>query len=240
MRRILLLLLVAGVLGPAASAQALTVYAAASLRGAFRAIDSGPSYNFAGSNALQTQIERGAPADVFASASPKEARALFRKGLCTRPVTFATNVLVLLVPKSNPGHVRSVYTLRRGRRRVAVGAVGVPIGDYTRQILGRMRLSKILRTNTVSQERDVSSITAKVALGSADAGFVYHTDAKSSKGRTREIRLPRWAQPPVRYQMCIVRRRGGDGHGAHAFIAKVRSTAGRRALHRYGFGLPPR
>src|SRR3954462_10867642 len=132
MRRTLLLVLVAGVLGPAASAQALTVYAAASLRGAFRAIDSRPSYSFAGSNALQTQIERGAPADVFASASPKEARALFRKGLCTRPVTFATNVLVLLVPKSNPGHVRSVYTLRSGGRRLALGARGGALGASPR------------------------------------------------------------------------------------------------------------
>src|SRR3954469_5739349 len=240
MRRLLLPLLLAGVLVPAASAQGVTVYAAASLRGAFRAIDSRPSYSFAGSNALQTQIERGAPADVFASASPKEARALFRQGLCTRPVTFATNVLVLLVPRSNPGHLRSVYTLRRGRRRLAVGAAGVPIGDYTRQILGRMRLSGILRTNTVSQERDVASITAKVALASADAGFVYHTDAKATAGRTREIRLPKWAQPPVRYQMCIVRRSGGDGRGGQAFIDKVRSTAGREALRRAGFGLPPR
>src|SRR4051812_1388414 len=102
MRRLLLPVLVTGVLLPAASAHGLTVYAAASLRGAFRAIDSGPSYNFAGSNALQTQIQRGAPADVFASASFTEARALFRAGLCTRPRTFATNTLILLVPKSDP------------------------------------------------------------------------------------------------------------------------------------------
>src|SRR3954464_8630821 len=152
MRRTLLLVLLAGVLGPAASAQALTVYAAASLRGAFRAIESAPSYNFTGSNALQTQIERGAPADVFASASPKEARALFRQGLCTRPVTFATNVLVLLVPRSDPGRIRSVYSLRSGGRRLAIAAPGVPAGDYTRQLLRRLRLSGILRTNTVSNE----------------------------------------------------------------------------------------
>ena len=240
MRRLLLPLLAAGVLAPAASADALTVYAAASLRNAFPAIDSSPDYNFAGSNTLQAQIERGAPADVFASASPKEARALFREGRCTRPVTFATNILVLLVPDSNPGNVRSVYSLRSGNRRLAIGSAGVPIGDYTRLLLRRLRLSGILSSNTVSQERDVSSITAKVALGSADAGFVYHTDAKASGGRTREIRLPKWAQPPVRYQMCIVRRSGGDGRGAQAFIDKVRSTAGRRALRRAGFGLPPR
>ncbi|MEZ5123128.1 MAG: substrate-binding domain-containing protein [Solirubrobacterales bacterium] len=92
----------------AAPAQALTVYAAASLRDAFPEIKRDATYNFAGSNTLQTQIERGAPADVFASASPQEAQALFREGRCTRPVTFATNTLVLLIPKNNPGKVRSV------------------------------------------------------------------------------------------------------------------------------------
>src|SRR5689334_7669499 len=76
-----------------AAAHAITVYAAASLREAFPQIAPAQTYNFAGSGALQTQIERGAPADVFASASPKEAQALFRAGLCTRPATFATNVV---------------------------------------------------------------------------------------------------------------------------------------------------
>src|SRR4051794_31086533 len=183
MRRLLLSILVAGVLMPAASAQGVTVYAAASLRGAFRAIDSRPSYSFAGSNTLQTQIERGAPADVFASASPQEAQALFREGRCSRPVTFATNTLVLLVPKGNPGKVRSVYTLREDGRRLAVGTPGVPVGDYTRRLLARMRLSSILSSNTVSQETNVANITAKVALGSADAGFAYITDGRSAKDR---------------------------------------------------------
>ena len=242
MRRLLLplLLALASSAVPATSAQAVTVYAAASLRNAFPAIDGGATYSFAGSNTLETQIRNGAPADVFASAEPNEARDLFRAGLCTRPVTFATNILVLLVPSANPGGVRSVYSLRRGRRRLAIGTSGVPIGDYTRLLLRRMRLSGILSSNTVSDEKDVASITAKVALGSADAGFVYHTDALASRGRTREIRLPKWAQPPVRYQMCVVRRSGADTRGAQRFIDTVRSTAGRRTLQRVGFGLPPR
>ena len=109
------------------------MYAAASLRESFPEIDRRPTYNFAGSNQLQLQIERGAPADVFASASPTEAQALFRAGRCTRPVTFATNLLVLLVPNANPGNVRSVYSLRSGGRRLAVGSPGVPIGAYTRR-----------------------------------------------------------------------------------------------------------
>ena len=234
------LLAVLAILAAPAGAQAITVYAAASLRDAFPKIDAGPKYSFLGSNQLQAQIERGAPADVFASASPNEAGALFREGLCTRPVTFATNVVVLITPKGNPSQVRSVYSLRTGSRRLSVGTAGVPIGAYTRQILARLRLSSILRSNRVSLDPNVAAITAKVALGSADAGFVYVTDAQSVAARTDVIALPKWSQPPVRYQMCVVRRAGVDTAAANAFINKVRVTNGRRVLRTYGFGLPPR
>jgi molybdate transport system substrate-binding protein len=222
------------------SASALNVYAASSLRDAFPAITGSPSYNFGGSNTLQAQIERGAPADVFASASPDEARALFKEGLCSRPVTFATNKLVLIVPSGNPGHIRSVYTLRQGGRRLSIGTAGVPIGDYTRELLRRLHLSSVLSSNTVSQETNVANITSKVVLGSADAGFVYITDRRAAGDRVRGVSLPRWAQPPVRYSICSVRRSGADSSGAASFIRRVRSTAGRRALKRFGFGLPPR
>ena len=180
-------------LAPAA-AQALNVYAATSLTNVFPAIDKSPSYSFGGSNTLQLQIERGAPADVFASASPTEAQALFRAGLCTRPVTFAINRLVLLIPNSNPGNVTSVYSLRSGGRKLSVGTAGVPIGAYTRALLKRMRLSSILSSNTVSQQTNVGQVASQVALGSADAGFVYYTDGLSVKDRTRMISLPKWAQ----------------------------------------------
>ena len=229
----------AGLAAPSA-ALALNVYAAASLRDAFPAITNAVRYSFAGSNQLQLQIEHGAPADVFASASPKEAQALFHEGLCTRPVTFATNFLVLLVPKSNPGHLTSVYDLRAGGHRLAVGAPGVPIGDYTRQLLARLRLGAILSRNTVSQEPNVTGIVSKVALGSADAGFAYYTDGRSASDRVSSIRLPRWAQPPVRYQICAVRRSGADTAGAQNFIQRVTTRAGRNVLKRLGFGLPPR
>lgn len=230
----------AALLAIPAAAQALTVYAAASLRDAFPRIGSA-TYSFAGSNALQLQIERGAPADVYASASPKEAQALFRAGRCTRPVTFATNVVVMLVPRSNPGKVRNVYTLRNGGRTVAIGTPGVPIGDYTRKLIARMRLtSALFNKNTVSQEPNVTSITAKVALGSADAGFAYVTDGRIVADRVKTIRLPKWTQPPVRYQICAVKRAGADTKGAQAFIKRVTGTKGRKALRAGGFGLPPR
>src|SRR5215218_4885944 len=238
--RLAVALAVAAVLCAPAAAQAVTVYAAASLSAAFPRIDGSPAYNFAGSNQLQLQIERGAPADVFASASPAEGHALFRAGRCTRPVTFATNVLVMITPRANRARLRSAFDLRRGRHRLAVGSAGVPIGAYTRQILARMALSSILRTNTVSQEPNVSSVVSKVALGSADAGFAYVTDWRAARSRLGLIRLPTRFQPPVRYQLCAVRRPGAATRAARVFISRVRSTRGRRILRSFGFGLPPR
>jgi molybdate transport system substrate-binding protein len=238
--RVALLLAAAFVLAAPAAAQAITVFGAASLSSAFPQIDGSPKYNFAGSNQLQLQIERGAPADVFASAGPAEPAALFREGKCTRPITFATNVLVMVTPNSNPAGLRSVYGLRTGRHRLAVGAAGVPIGAYTRQLLRRMQLTSILSTNTVSLEPNVNSIVAKVGLGSADAGFSYFTDYLAAASRLRVFRLPTWAQPPVRYQMCVVKRPGVDTAAANRFMARVVSARGRSVLKRFGFGLTPR
>jgi molybdate transport system substrate-binding protein len=230
----------AALLAVPTTASALNVYAATSLTNVFPALNKRPTYSFGGSNTLQTQIERGAPADVFASASPNEAQALFREGRCTRPVTFAINRLVMLIPNSNPGNITSVYSLRSGGRRLSIGNSGVPVGAYTRQLLKRMRLSGILSSNRVSEQTNVGQITSQVALGAADAGFVYYTDGLSVRDRTKVISLPKWAQPPVRYQICTVRRPGADTAGAAAFIKQVTGKAGRGALKAYGFGLPPR
>ena len=238
--RVILLLATALVLAAPAAAHAFTVYGAASLSSAFPVIDSSPTYNFAGSNQLQLQIERGAPADLFASASPAEPAALFKEGRCSRPVTFATNILVMVTPTNNPAGLRSVYGLRTGSHRLAVGTAGVPIGVYTRQLLRRMQLTSILSTNTVSLEPNVNSIIAKVGLGSADAGFSYFTDFLAAQNRLRVFRLPTWAQPPVRYQMCVVKRPGADTAAANRFMQRVLSTQGRRVLKRFGFGLTPR
>jgi molybdate transport system substrate-binding protein len=214
-RAALVFCLVLGLAAPAA-ASALNVYAASSLRDVFMQISSSPTYNFAGSNQLQLQIERGAPADVFASASPQEAQALFKRGGCARPVTFATNKLVLIVPSANPGSVRSIFSLRSGGRTLAIGSASVPVGSYTRALLRRLGLSKILQSNTVSQEPNVASIVSKVALGSVDAGLVYATDARIARDKVKTIRLPRYAQPPVRYQICQVIRSGVDAVAAKA------------------------
>ena len=125
-------------------------------------------------------------------------------------------------------------------KRLSIGTAGVPIGAYTRQLLRRMRLTGILSSNRVSQQTNVGQVAAQVATGSADAGFVYYTDGRAVKDRTRMISLPKWAQPPVRYQICAVKRGGADTSGAQAFIKQVTGKAGRGALKAHGFGLPPR
>jgi molybdate transport system substrate-binding protein len=224
---------------PGSTATRATVFAAASLTNVLPRIDGSPRYSFAGSDQLATQIEQGAPADVFASASPKQAELLHHDGLLRRPIVFATNKLVVIVPRSNPRHIRSVYDLRRRGVRVIVGAPSVPIGSYTRQVLEALGIDAAVTKNVVDQEPDVRGIVAKIALGEGDAGFAYRTDARSAASKVNVIAIPTWAQPPIRYELGIVR---SSKHvaAARAFIGRVTSLRGRRLLARAGFGLPKR
>lgn len=236
MKRLVLLL----VLAFPASASALNVSAATSLTNVMPEIKRDVRYSFGGSNTLQLQIERGAPADLFLSAQPTEAQALFREGRCERPVTFATNKLVLIVPQGDPAGVKSIYGLRRGGLRLSVGNAAVPIGDYTRRVLRRLRLSAVLTANRVSQQSNVGQVLSQVAFGGADAGFVYVTDARTQRERLTQLSVPQYAQPPVRYQGCVVKRPGADTAGAQALLDELRSSRSRGLLKRFGFGLPPK
>ena len=211
----------------------ITVYAAASLTNVFPQIDSGAKYSFGGSNTLAAQIQLGAPADVFASANTSLPQQLFQKGLCTQPVVFTRNTLVLIVPKSNPGGIHSVYDLTKPGVKLDVAATGVPVGSYTLQILKNMGLTTVLG-NVVSNETDVREVLAKVALGEADAGFVYSTDAKTVPGQVTVLKMPAWAQPKVAYGICVVRN-SPNAPAAQAFIAKVMSKAGQTKLLAAGF-----
>jgi molybdate transport system substrate-binding protein len=215
----------------------LTVYAAASLTEVLPKIDSKPRYSFAGSDQLALQIRQGAPADVFASATPKYTQLLYHDGLVRKPVTFATNKLVVIVPKSNPADLHSVYDLRRGGVKIVIGDQSVPIGSYTRQLLDTLGIKDAVLRNVVSQETDVKGIVAKVALGEADAGFVYVTDAKPVASKVQKILLPAWAQPPIRYQVAMVSSTPRRVE-ARAFMRKLLSKRGRLLLRRAGFGLP--
>ena len=232
---VLCLIAVAATLAaPQRTTAQIRVLAAASLTNVFPQIDSTQKYSFAGSDALAAQIRLGAPADVFASANTSLPNALYAAGLVEKPTVFTTNKLVLVVPTSNPAGIKTVFDLRKKGIKLLVGTPTVPIGSYTRTILRNLALTSVL-SNVVSQETDVRSILSKVALGEADAGFVYITDAKTVAGKVNVIRLPAWAQPPVRYGIAVIKKTG-DRADAVAFINKVLAKNGQAKLIAAGFG----
>jgi molybdate transport system substrate-binding protein len=213
------------------------VLAAASLTGVLPRVEPDGRYSFAGSNQLAQQIRQGAPFDVFLSASPQYTHALYAEGLVRRPVSFASNSLVLIVPRSNPARIRTVFDLaKRPKLRLVVAGPKVPIGLYTREVLKRLGLLKVLRT-TVSMETDVKGIVGKVALGEADAGFVYVTDVKPVARKAKAITLPARAQPTVLYEAAIATT-PRSLESAQGFMIELLGTAGRRALRSAGFGEP--
>jgi molybdate transport system substrate-binding protein len=219
-----------------AAAPRLTIYAASSLTEVFPRIDRRPAYNFAGSNQLVLQIRQGAPADIFASAAPTFAQDLYRERRVEKPRTFASNRLVLAIPRSNPAGVSSVFDLRRKSVKLVIGTARVPIGAYTRKVLRNLGMTSVL-SKVVSEEQDVKSIVGKVALGEADAGFVYRTDVQPVKDRVRAIAIPAWAQPKVRYEIAVVSSSRNKA-AARAWVRMILTNArARRALKRAGFGL---
>ena len=211
----------------------LTIYAAASLTEVFKALDGAQNYSFAGSNALETQIRNGAPADIFASAAPLNTQRLFRAGIVDKPVTFTANRLALIVPKSNPAGIRSIYDLRSKPVKLVVAAPAVPVGGYTLTVLKKMGLSGVL-SKVVSRESDVKAVTGKVALGQADAGFVYVTDARPVSDQVTVVRIPAWAQPRVRYEIAVVSTSPNKA-AARAWIDTLLSARGQTALRNAGF-----
>jgi molybdate transport system substrate-binding protein len=212
----------------------IKILAAASLTDVFPQIDKSQQYSFAGSDALAAQIRLGAPADVFASANTTLPNSLYAQGLVEKPVVFTTNKLVLVVPKSNPAGIKTVFDLKKKGIKLIIGTATVPIGSYTRTILRNLALTSVL-SNVVSQETDVRSILSKVALAEADAGFVYVTDAKTVADKVTVITLPAWAQPPVRYGIAVIKSTSSRAD-AVAFINKVLSKAGQARLRAAGFG----
>jgi molybdate transport system substrate-binding protein len=215
----------------------LTIFAAASLTNVFPAISHHERYSFAGSNALATQIQQGAPADVFASANTALPFQLYDQGLVEKPVLFTRNELVLIVPKSNPANIHSVADVAKPGVKLVVAAAGVPVGDYTRTVLKNMNLSGALN-NVVSDESDVREVLAKVALGEADAGFVYTTDARTVKGKVATIGIRWTAQPRVSYAVAVVRASKHKA-AARAWVRALLGKAAQKKLRAAGF-LPVR
>jgi molybdate transport system substrate-binding protein len=214
-----------------------TVFAAASLTKVFPQIDPTAKYTFGGSGALEVQIEQGAPADVFAAASPKQPAALYAKGLVDKPVEFATNTLVLVVPQNNPAHITSVADITKPEVKLVICNATVPCGDYARNAFANLGITARAMKNVASQTTDVTQTIAQVALGQADAGFVYITDADAAKGKVRVIRLPAKAKPRAQDYIAVVES-AGNRAAAAAFVRTVLSPDGQAKLQAAGFGKP--
>jgi molybdate transport system substrate-binding protein len=216
----------------------LTILAAASLTNVFPQIARHEHYAFGGSNALAAQIRQGAPADVFASANTALPFQLYDAGLVERPVVFTRNQLTVIVPRSNPAGIHSVFDLRKPGVKLVVAAPGVPAGDYTRTVLHNLGADDVLK-NVVSNETDVREVVAKVALGEADAGFVYVTDARTVKGKVATIGI-RWsAQPIVSYAVAVARSSKHKA-AARAFVRSLTGKAAQAKLRAAGFLALPR
>jgi molybdate transport system substrate-binding protein len=217
----------------------LTVFAAASLTDVLPKIDARPRYGFAGSDVLALQIQQGAPADVFAAASPKYAELLYKQGLVQKPIQFATNTLVLVLPKSNPAQIHTVDDLTKPGVKIVIGDPSVPVGSYTRTVLSNLGISAGVLKNVVSQETDVRSVLGKVALGEADAGFVYITDARTVSGKVKVIAIRESAQPHVVYEVAVVKS-SRHLQAAYRYVTRLIRPTAQRALERYGFGPRPK
>ena len=213
-----------------------TVLAASSLTEVFQSIDPDAKYSFGGSDELASQIQEGAPADVYAAASPKYPNQLHDDGLVDEPQIFATNRLVIVVPSGNPAGIETVADLAGPGTKVVIGAEGVPIGDYTRTVLDSMGMNAVL-DSLVSNEDDVKGVLAKVAAGDADAGFVYATDAKVAGAEVEAIELPASAQAKVEYPIAIVADAAHE-EAARQFLDLVMSDEGQQQLREAGFGPP--
>lgn len=223
----------------------LEVYAAASLREAFTTIArdferAHPGVKvrlqFAGSQALAAQISNGAPADVLASADARNLDKIAYDPKTRR--VFATNRLVVV----SPGGKVNLQDLPNVTRLV-LAASAVPAGGYAREtfVQARERFGNDWYVQTerrvVSEEPDVRAVLAKVALGEADAGIVYASDAVGVKGVVATP-IPADLQPRIEYPAAVPK-------GAHepklakAFVDFLMSRAGKRALAARGFGPPP-
>jgi molybdate transport system substrate-binding protein len=215
-----------------------TVFAAASLTEVFQAMAPKERYSFAGSDQLAFQIQQGAPADVFASASVRYPDDLYSAGLVTKPHIFTFNNLVVIVPKKNPAGITSIQDLAKPGVKVVIGDQGVPVGSYTRTVLRKLNLNSVLR-NVVSNEADVKAVVGKVALNEADAGVVYQTDVGPAKSFVTPIAIPSEAQPVVAYEIAVVKS-SPNRAAAREFVKYLLNTDGQAWLRRYGFIVPPK
>lgn len=221
----------------------VTVFAAASLTESFTQIGkdfeaANPgakvTFNFAGSSQLATQINEGAPADVFAAASPSTMKTVTdaSNGDGT-PVTFVKNQLVIAVPKGNPDGVTGLADLTKPGVKVALCAEQVPCGAAARKALDTAGVT----LTPVTLEQDVKAALSKVKLGEVDAALVYRTDAKASTSDVDGVEFPESAGAVNDYPMVVLKDAPHKA-AARAFVTYVQSDRGVAVLTAAGFQAP--
>lgn len=233
---------------------ALTVFAAASLRKPFAAIEAAyrtvhpevsVTFSFDASSALEAQIEEGAPADVFASADTKNPQKLVDGGFATGPVTsFAGNALTIIVPTTNPAGVSSPLDLAQPGLKVIAAGDDVPITEYADQLVDNLAkeagypadFSAKVKANVVSREDNVAAVVSKIELGEGDAAIVYLTDARNATQVTA-VAVPDAASVPATYGAVPVKA-SKSPDAATAFISWLAGPDGQAILATFGF-LPP-
>lgn len=246
----LLTLFTVGCTPAAAESKTLHVFAAASLTDAFTEIGKSfeaanpgttVGFNFSGSQALRTQIEEGAPADVFASANKKEMDALIADALINQdaPQQFLTNQLVIILPANNTAGLEKPEDLARPGIKLVLAAEEVPVGKYARQVFDNMNrgfgtdFKDKVFANVVSNEDNVRQVVAKVQLGEADAGIVYTSDAVAAPD-LKTIEIPASMNVIAAYPIApLARSKNSDL--ARSFIAYVLSADGQAILQKWGF-----
>lgn len=221
----------------------LTVFAAASLKKTFTDLATAfqaahpqvkVSLNFDGSSTLVTQITQGAPADVFASADTKNmAKLSDAKIAAGNPVDFATNVLTLVVPLTNPANITSFADAAKPGTKLVICAPQVPCGAAA---LSDAKSAGLTLT-PVSEELNVTSVLGKVTSGEADAGLVYVTDARNAGETVKEVPLE-LAKPTVNDYPIVAVEGSQQNELAQAFIALVTAPQGQKVLQDAGFGAP--
>ena len=218
----------------------LTVLAAASLTSAFTRIgdDVHEKYpgvdvklGFAGSPTLVTQIQQGAPADVFASADQANMQKVVTGGFTIgAPAVFAHNRLEIAVQAGNPKHIASLDDLASPAIKVVVCAPGVPCGTYSTTTFGRAGIT----VKPVSQEQDVKSVLTRVGLGEADAGIVYVTDVKAAGSQVEGVAIPDNLNTTAEYPIVELKTTRSDS-AARAFVDYVVGAEGQRTMASFGF-----
>jgi molybdate transport system substrate-binding protein len=228
---------------PGDATGAVTVFAAASLTEAFTRIADqyGELHGvevrlgFGPSDGLATQIQAGAPAHVFASASPTWMDAVAEDPGVTDRADFARNLLVVIVPAGDPAGIVTVDDLAEPGIKLILAAEGVPVGDYAREMLVNAGIADEALANVVSNEDDVKGVVQKVALGEADAGIVYRTDVTTSvAGDLETVDVPDDVNIVAVYPIAAL---AGASEHARGFVEYVLGP-GQESLRAAGF-LPP-